>query len=71
MLFNVLFHSLEIQAIIAWLVLLFQNVIFLTENSPHHKQSRDGARMGVFLFGNRPTYYCEKQQNKPQARLVL
>ena len=51
--------------------LLFHPVIFLAENSEHHKQSRNGARMGVFLFGNRPTYYYEKQQNKPQARLVL
>ena len=59
MLFKALFHWLEIQPVIAWLVLLFQSVIFLTENSSHHKQSRKGARMGVFLFGNRPAYYCE------------
>ena len=71
MLFTTSFHLLEIYIVIAWLVLLFQFVIFLAENSPHHKQSMKGARMGVFLFGNRLTYYCEKQRQACRVRLVL
>jgi len=50
MLFNSLFPSLEIYLVIAWLVLLFQNVIFFTENSRHHKQNGRGARMGAFFM---------------------
>lgn len=60
MLFIASFHWLEFYNVMAWLVLLFHVVIFLAENSDHHKQSMKGARMGVFLFGNRPVYYCEK-----------
>ena len=71
MLFKMSFHSLEIYVIIAWLSLLFQSVIFFTENSMHYKQTKVGARMGVFLFGNRPAHYCEKQQDKRRVRLVL
>jgi hypothetical protein len=44
------FPSLEIQTVIAWLVLLFQTVIFFAENSFHHKQNGKGARMGAFFM---------------------
>jgi hypothetical protein len=54
MLFRLSFYLLEIQTIIAWLVLLFQIVIFFAENSVHHKQSRRGARTGAFLFESWP-----------------
>jgi hypothetical protein len=50
MLFKASFPSLEIQPVIAWLVLLFHLVIFFTENSSHQKQSRKGVRMDALSF---------------------
>ena len=57
MLFKPLFPLLEIQIVIAWLVLLFQSVIFFTENSGHHKQNGKGARMGAFFMAGFVTKY--------------
>ena len=48
MLFRSSFPLLEIQSVIAWLILLFQGVIFFVEDSNHHKQNGKGARMGAF-----------------------
>ena len=50
MLFSSSFPLLEIQFVIAWLVLLFQVVIFFAENSDHHKQNGKSARMGAFFM---------------------
>ena len=50
MLFKASFPLLEIQTVIAWLVLLFHPVIFFTENSFHHKQNGRSARMGAFFM---------------------
>jgi hypothetical protein len=50
MLFKASFPLLEIHYVIAWLVLLFQLVIFFTENSRHQKQSRKGVRMDALSF---------------------
>jgi hypothetical protein len=48
MLFRASFPLLEIQLVIAWLILLFQGVISFAGNSAHHKQNGKGARMGAF-----------------------
>jgi hypothetical protein len=50
MLFKSSFPLLEIQCVIAWLVLLFQCVIFFAENSEHQKQGRKGVRMDALSF---------------------
>jgi len=50
MLFRASFPLLEIQCVIAWLILLFQGVIFFAENSGHQKQSRKGVRMDALSF---------------------
>ena len=50
MLFSPSFLSLEIHHVIAWLILLFQGVIFSAEDSNHHKQNGNGARMGAFFM---------------------
>ena len=49
MLFRAAFSLLKIHFVIAWLILLFQIVIFFAENSSHHKQNGKGARMGAFF----------------------
>ena len=50
MLFRAAFSLLKIHFVIAWLILLFQTVIFFIENSTHHKQSKKGARMSAFFM---------------------
>lgn len=45
---------LKIQPVIAWLILLFQGVIFFAEDSGHQKQSRKGARMGALSYWQDP-----------------
>ena len=50
MLFRASFPWLEIQDVIAWLVLLFQLVIFFAENSDHHKQNKKGRPDGRFFM---------------------
>jgi hypothetical protein len=50
MLFITSFSLLEIHIVIAWLVLLFQSVIFFVEDSNHHKQNGKSARMGAFFM---------------------
>jgi hypothetical protein len=51
MLFRTSLPSLEIQSVIAWLVLLFHLVIFFTENSDHQKQNWKGRPHGRFFHG--------------------
>ena len=50
MLFRSSFPLLGIQDVTAWLILLFQGVIFFVEDSGHHKQNGKGARMGAFFM---------------------
>ena len=56
MLFSPSFLLLEIQCVIAWLILLFQNVIFFAENSAHHKQKWKGRPHGRFFHG----WFCKE-----------
>ena len=66
MLFRVSLHLLAIQRIIAWLVLLFQLVIFFAENSDHHKQNKDWRSYGRLSFWKPASFV--KGNYKPLAR---
>lgn len=70
MLFNLSFLSLEIHSITAWLILLFQTVIFFAEDSDHHKQNGKSARMGAFFMAGFVTK-CEAGAARPFFMLRL
>ena len=71
MLFKPSFLSLEIQIVIAWLILLFQPVIFFIENSLHHKQSKKGARMGAFFMAGFVKNCCSGAARPFLCRLLV
>ena len=68
--FSSSFPSLEIQFVIAWLVLLFQFVIFFAENSSHHKRNGKSARMGAFFMAGF-VKKCDSGAERPPLRPLL
>ena len=61
MLFNPSLRLLAIYCVKAWLVLLFQIVIFFAENSPHHKQSKERRSYGRLFYA--PASFVKKNYN--------